>query len=311
MKALLWRLAGVLTLAVASAALTFVLMQAAPGDFLSEARLHPQLSDDTLATLRERYRLDRSAAHQFLAWILAIPQGDWGRSLARDLPVFPLLMDRGFRTLGLALGAHVLSWVLALGLSFAALRKPKGWLDRGLSMLAALLLSVPDAILALLSILLLTRLLPGGSPPGAAALCALLLALTPALWQQCREALRRAASLPFVEAARTNDLPPRLIWKSYVLPAAAPSLLPLAGLSIGSLLSSSLLIECIAAYPGLGPLLLDAVLSRDPHVVAGCILLSTLFWAAGSFAMDAAHWALDPRMRDAAVAGAIQGERRA
>jgi peptide/nickel transport system permease protein len=298
---LFFRFCGVLVLAVASAALAFVLLGAAPGDFLTEARLHPQISGDALEQLRARYQLDQPAGRKFAEWFLAILQGDWGRSLSRDLPVFPLLATRGLKTLMLTLGAQLAAWTLSLGLGFAVLRRPNGWLDRITSALSTLLLSVPDAVLALLTILFLTRFSQPGIPPVLAATIALVLALTPSLLKQTRDALVRAAKVPFVEAARTNDLPAPILWRFYLLPAAAPALLPLAGISIGSLLSSSLLIECIAAYPGLGPLLLEAVLARDPHVVAGCVFLSTLFWAAGSFAMDAVHWFIDPRLREEAL----------
>lgn len=303
MSFLVRRFCGMLALALASAALAFVLLEAAPGDFLSETRLHPQISEETLGQLRTRYQLDQPAGRKFFAWLLALAQGDWGRSFARDLPVFPLLVDRGGKTLTLALGAHGLAWIVALGLGLAALRRPGGWLDRSVSMLAAVLLSIPDAVLALLTILLLTSVLPQGFSPGVGALIALVASLAPSLWKQTRDALLRADALPFVEAARTNDLSRRLLWTYYLFPAAAPALLPLAGLSIGSLLSSSLLIECIAGYPGLGPLLLDAVLARDPYIVVGCIFLSTLLWAAGGLAMDVVQWRMDPRLRETATSG--------
>lgn len=298
MKHLVQRLAALGALAMASSMLTFLLLDAAPGDFLSDARLHPRISGETLAALRDRYALDQPVVQRYAAWLSGVARGDWGRSFAQDLPVLPLLSARAARTLALALTAQAIAWGLALGLGLLVAGRPDGWLDRLLQGSARSLLSLPEFVVALGAVLLFSRA-GAAQAPALPAMLALAAAVAPALWQQARAALLRAAAEPFVAAARSHGLPERIVLTRYVLPAAAPALLSLAGLSLGGLLSSSLLVECVTAYPGLGPLLLDAVFARDSFVVAGAVFLSTLLWASGSFLADVAQWWADPRLREA------------
>lgn len=296
MKRFAQRLGSLVALVLASSLLAFLFLEAAPGDFLSDAQLHPQLSEASLRALRDRYQLDQPVAIRYVHWLGGVAQGDWGRSLARDLPVLPLVASRATQTLILAGGAQAAAWILALALGWAAARRPGGALDRSLSLLASLLLSVPEIVLALAALLLMMKL-GAGQTPLAPAFIALVAATSPALWRQTRAALLRAAEEPFVEAARTHSISERIVWTRYLLPAAAPTLLSLAALSIGGLLSTSLLVECVTAYPGLGPLLLDAVFARDAYVVVGAVFLSTLLWATGSLLADLAQWFIDPRLR--------------
>jgi peptide/nickel transport system permease protein len=290
------RLASLCGLVMASSAFTFLLLEAAPGDFLSEAQMHPQMTESAIAALRERYGLDQPLGWKYATWLMGLWQGDWGRSLARDVPVGPLLWERAGRTASLTAAAQAVAWLVALALSTVCLRRPGGALDRALQGVCHILLSLPEIVIALLVLLAMVRGGAGTSPLWV-SLIALVLALAPALWRQVRTALLEAAEAPFVSAARDNEVPERIVIARYILPAAAPGLVALAGLSIGSLLSKSLLVECIAGYPGLGPLLLDAVLARDVFVVVGAVFLSTLLWAVGSLAADLLHVWVNPRLR--------------
>jgi peptide/nickel transport system permease protein len=83
----------------------------------------------------------------------------------------------------------------------------------------------------------------------------------------------------------------------YALPAAANPLISLFGFSIGALLSGSLLIEVVMSWPGLGPLLLEAILARDLYLVIGGVLFSTLFLVGGNLLADLLLYWADPRIR--------------
>ncbi|MBY0372484.1 MAG: hypothetical protein K2Q23_00735, partial [Bryobacteraceae bacterium] len=155
MKRFAQRLGSLVALVLASSLLAFLFLEAAPGDFLSDAQLHPQLSEASLRALRDRYQLDQPVAIRYVHWLGGVAQGDWGRSLARDLPVLPLVASRATQTLILAGGAQAAAWILALALGWAAARRPGGALDRSLSLLASLLLSVPEIVLALAALLLM------------------------------------------------------------------------------------------------------------------------------------------------------------
>src|SRR5205814_9387636 len=102
---------------------------------------------------------------------------------------------------------------------------------------------------------------------------------------------------PFLLAALGHGIPKRTLLYRYALPAAANPLISLLGFSIGMLLSGSLLIEAVMSWPGLRPLLLEAILARDPSVVIGGLLFSTFFLFGGHLFADLLLYWSDPSMR--------------
>jgi peptide/nickel transport system permease protein len=102
---------------------------------------------------------------------------------------------------------------------------------------------------------------------------------------------------PFIQAARARGVPWRRLLFRDALRAAANPLLSLLGLSIAALLSASLVVEAIMSWPGLGPLLLEAIAARDLHLVIGAVMCSTLLLLAGNFLADALLYLADPRLR--------------
>ena len=116
-------------------------------------------------------------------------------------------------------------------------------------------------------------------------------------------AVRDALRSPFIQAARAHGISRHRILMAYVLPAAANPLISLLGYSIGGLLSSSLLVEVIMGWPGLGSLLLESIFSRDVHVVIGATLVSALFLITGNVMSDLLLYAADPRASCGAMTG--------
>src|SRR5258705_87201 len=110
-----------------------------------------------------------------------------------------------------------------------------------------------------------------------------------------------ALQSPFLRGARAHGISRRRQLFGYALRAAANPLCSLFGASIASLLSMSLLTEIVMSWPGLGPLLLEAILARDLYLVIGPVMVSTLFLLAGNLIADLLLYALDPRIRTDAV----------
>ena len=100
-----------------------------------------------------------------------------------------------------------------------------------------------------------------------------------------------------VVAARGHGIPAARLLYRYALPMAANPLVSLAGVSVASLLSASLLIEVVMSWPGLGPLLLDAIMARDLYLIVAASLFSTIFLVLGNLAADVALLVVDPRIR--------------
>ena len=190
--------------------------------------------------------------------------------------------------------------------------------DRLLSWGTAMLLVIPDLALALGLLVLAVR--SGWFPTGGMAsvgfetlspfnklrdvalhmilpVTALVLSTLPLLFRHVRAAIADILDAPFLLAALGHGIPKRTLLYRYALPAAANPLISLFGFSIGMLLSGSLLIEVVMSWPGLGPLLLEAILARDLYVVIGGILFSTFFLVGGNLFADLLLYWADPRIR--------------
>jgi peptide/nickel transport system permease protein len=289
---------AVLTLVLSSAA-AFWALEAAPGNFATEAQAEGRIPQASIQEMRTRLQLDEPGVVRYWTWVKAAAAGDWGRSYATNEAVWPMLKARCWATLQLMSIAMGISWVLALGLGLLGLRRQQGWMERALESTGTVLLAIPDVVLVLGVALVYARLEQEFSI-GAAPAVGLSLCLIPGLCLQVRGALREANRASFVEGARLRGLPETVVVRRYVAPAAGPALAALAGMSVGMSFSASLLVECTLGYPGLGPLLLDSILARDTQVTLGAVLMATLLWTAGNLGGDLLHVAADPRLRRSA-----------
>ena len=298
--------------------LSFLLAELAPGSVFDEVRLDPRVSAATLAAMRDRYGLDRSLPEKYLDWLQSIPRGELGFSVAYNSPVGPLLWPRARNTLLLTLTATVLAWCIAVPVGTWAAHRKGGWVDRAAAGATTALLSVPDLLLGLGLLLLAVR--SGYFPPGGMVsldfaelgpwdkfkdvmshfllpVAALTLINLPVLVRHVRASLIDVLQSPFIQAARATGIPERRLLFRHALRAAANPLISLLGLSAAALLSASLVVETIMSWPGLGPLLIEAVAARDLHLVVGAVMCSTALLIAGNLAADGLLYLVDPRLR--------------
>jgi len=298
--------------------LTFLFTTLAPGNYFDEMRLNPQIAPETVAALRAQCQLDRPLPVRYLYWLNSVVHGEMGFSFAYNSAVAPILLARARNTLLLTIVATLLAWGIALPLGVWSAERRGRLPDRVLSLGTAALLVIPE--LGLVLGLLMFAVKSGWFPAGGMAsvefeglsfihkvrdlalhmtlpVVALVLSALPLLIRHVRAAVADVLDAPFLLAAQGHGLPKRTLLYRYALPAAANPLISLFGFSIGGLLSGSLLIEVVMSWPGLGPLLLEAILSRDLYVVIGGVLFSTLFLAGGNFLADMLLYWADPRIR--------------
>jgi peptide/nickel transport system permease protein len=308
---------GVLLLAGVSV-LSFLLVELAPGDFFGEMRLDPRMSEESVRALRARHGLDRPWPERYGRWVGSLLRGDLGFSFAYGQPVAPLFWPRARNTLLLTGTATALAWLLAVPLGVWWAGRRQGTARHVLAGFTALLLALPDLVIALALLLFAVRtgLLPAGgmvslgheqmSGAGrwrdlaahlALPVLALVLGALPVLLRHVRGAVAQTLDAPFVRAARAHGIAEGRILFRHVLPAAANPLLSLFGLSVAGLLSMSLLVEVVMSWPGLGPLMLEAILARDFHLVLAPVLASTVFLVGGNLVADLLLLAADPRIR--------------
>jgi peptide/nickel transport system permease protein len=318
MRYILRRLIQAALLLLGTSLLTFLFSALAPGNYFDEMRLNPQISPETVASLRAQYQLDRPLPVRYARWVSALIHGEMGFSFAYNSPVAPLLGVRARNTLLLTLTATLLAWAIALPLGIWSATCIGRWPDRVVSWATASFLILPDLVLALGLLILAVR--SGWFPTGglvsvgfetlstlskirdvaahmALPVAALVLSSLPILVRHVRAAVAEVLGAPFLRAAEGHGIPQRRLLYRYALRAAANPLISLFGFSIGALLSGSLLVEVVMSWPGLGPLLLEAILARDLYVVIGGVLLSTIFLVSGNFLADMLLYWADPRIR--------------
>jgi peptide/nickel transport system permease protein len=299
-------------------ALSFALLSLSPGNFFDELRLNPQISPDTVAALRVQFGMNHPWPVRYVRWVASGFRGDFGYSLSYHCPVGALLWPRMRNTLLLTSLATLLAWLIALPWGvLEALYRGK-WLARFGSVITATLLAIPELLLALLFLLFAARTgwFPSGGMFSAGAADAgasrelrdlamhlflpvvvLALGALPLLIRYVRSAIAGVLDSPFVEAARGHGISTSRILYRYALPAAANSLISLLGISIGALLSTSLLVEVVLSWPGLGPLAIEALLARDVYVVMAIVMLSAIFLVLGNLLADLLLYWSDPRIR--------------
>jgi peptide/nickel transport system permease protein len=299
-------------------ALSFALLSAAPGNFVDELRLNPQISADTVAALKTEYGIDKPWPARYLRWLESVFRGEFGYSLSYRCGVGTLLWPRVRNTLLLTGLGTLLAWMVAVPWGILEALHRDRLLDRVSSGVNAILLAIPELVLGLLLLLFAAR--TGWFPTGgmmstnsvdAASggkvrdllehlilpVLALALGAAPLLVRYVKASIAEVLQMPFIESAQALGISKTRIVVRHALPAAANSLISLFGFSIGALLSASLLIEVVLGWPGLGPLILESLLARDIYVVMAVVLLSSAFMVVGNLIADLLLYWSDPRIR--------------
>ena len=250
--------------------------------------------------------LDRPVPEQYLAFLLAVPRGDFGTSIRERRPAMGVVLERFWpATVELALAAALLSTLLAVPLGIVAATHKDRAADH-LSRIASLLLqSMPGFWLGLLLILLFAVELRGLLPAYGAGtwrhliLPAIALAAAP-LAQNAR--LIRAGMLEvlqqdYVRTARAKGVREGSILYRHALKNAAIPFITVTGLSLGFMLSGTIIIETVFAWPGLGRLIVQAVPGRDFPVIQAGVFVFGLIFVVVNLAVDLLYAVVDPRVR--------------
>lgn len=318
MRYLVRRIIHGLLLLVGVSVLCFLFSDLAPGSFFDEMKLNPQISSQTFTALRAQYGLDQPLAVKYLRWVESGVHGEWGYSFAYNLPVRSLLPVRARNTLVLTILSTALAWLIAIPVGVWSAWRCGKWEDRVAMGTTSILLSLPELVVAigLLFFVVRTRALPAGGMTSLdfdhlglwaktidlsrhliVPVAALVLTSLPIVVRHVRSSMIEVLNAPFIRAARGSGIGKARLLFGYALPAAANPLISLFGLSMAGLLSGSLLVEAITGWPGLGPLLLEATMSRDLYIVIGIVMLCAVFMIFGTFLADVMLVITDPRVR--------------
>jgi peptide/nickel transport system permease protein len=295
---LLRRLTAATLFVVVVSSSALLLARLAPGDATTPLFL-AHVDTATIARERARLGLDQPLLVQLGHWLVGVAHFDLGESSRFDRPVADLVRERAGRTAELAAVALALATCIGLPLGLLTGARPRSKLAAVVTPVSLALVACPPIVAALALLLLAVTtgwlsVAQGSLPVPALALA---LPIAAALERLQSQATADALTAPDLTAAAARGVPPgRLLW----IHAARQSLRPVLGvygIVIGSLFSGSLAVEAVTNWPGLGRLMLDAIVGRDLFLVAGCALLGAILIALGNLAADLIRAAVDPRVR--------------
>lgn len=305
------RLAYLAAVMLCAAAATFLMFELLPGS-LADAILGENATAEDIARLEAELGLDRPLAERFAAWLWHALQGDLGRSHITGEPVASAVAERLPVSIELMVLAQLAALAIALPLGTLAGYREGTRIDRIISGGAFGVLAVPHFVLGILLILVFAiwlRVLPAtGFVPFAAdplgnlrsmVLPTLTLALAeaPVYLRLLRSDLASTLREPFITVARAKGLSDRRILLTHALRPSSFSLITVMGINIGHLIGGAVVIETLFALPGLGRLLIEAIIKRDYPVVQGLVLFVAAAFVVVNLVVDALYALLDPRVR--------------
>jgi ABC-type dipeptide/oligopeptide/nickel transport system permease component len=286
------------------ATLVFVIMRLLPGDpaalMLSEAGGSAQ----AIAELRADLGLDDSLLVQYGRYIANLAQGDLGTSLFTRRPVAETIAEQLLSTIELAIAAMFVAISLGTTMGIAAAMRRGTWLDTFVTAISVTGISIPifwSAILLIWLFALILGWLPATGQGGFAHLIlpALVLGFASggAITRLVRAGLLEVLDQEFISTARAKGLCERTILSRHALKNAFIPVITVIGLQFGFLLGGTVVVETVFSRPGIGRLMLNAILWKDLPVVQGVVMLAALVYTLVNVAIDVAYAYLDPRIR--------------
>jgi len=312
-------LQALLTLLLASA-LSFVIIQLAPGDYVDTLRQNPKISPERIEELRRQFGLDKSWLEQFGLWLWRIlTQGDFGTSFVYQRSVSSLLWERVPATLLLAVSSLIVTWAIAIPLGIVAAVKQNQWVDRVLQVISYAGQGFPSFITALLLLILaqnLSPLVPVGDMTSInhaelnwfgkildigwhMILPTIALSITSfaGLQRITRGELLDVLRQDYIQTARAKGLPENRVIYVHALRNAINPLMTLLGFELAGLLGGAFIAEFFFNWPGLGRLTLQAVQAQDLYLVMASLVISAVLLSVGNLIADLLLKASDPRIR--------------
>jgi ABC-type dipeptide/oligopeptide/nickel transport system permease component len=325
------RVLGTIPVIILISLLVFMLVQFAPGD-PADLLLSDEATQEDIEAARERWGLNQPVYVQYWKFLVAALQGDLGTSFRYADPVLLMIGDRLPATIELAFFAILIAIVFGVPLGVWAGARPNSWVDNIGSFFGFFGISMPSFWFGIMLILIVSgflNLLPsaGRNTYGIAddpitgfyILDSILHWNWKAVWDGLSYIILPAIALgtnmlgilmrvtrssvlevmheDFVRTARAKGLSEhKVLWRHAVRNALIP-IITVVGLELGTLLSGSIIVETVFAWPGSGALLIDAINSRDYPLITGTVLSYTLMFVIINLSIDILYAAIDPRIR--------------
>ena len=302
------RFLQILIILIGISFLSFLLIFISPGDPVTSmyASTGMMPSEEVINETREELGLNRIFIEQYSTWLWNCLHGDFGNSFSMHKPVAELLLSRLLPTIQLSLLSLVI--MLAVSVPFGVLaavykEKPIDHLVRGISFFGVSMPNFWVGLLLLYVAALKLRLVPTVSTEGGfkqliLPTLTLAFAMSAKYTRQVRTAVLEELNQDYVTGARARGLSERTILWRHVFPNALLPLVTMLGLSLGSLLGGTAVVEVIFGYQGLGNLAVTAITAMDYPLVQGFVMWIALIYMAVNLVVDISYEFLDPRIRE-------------
>lgn len=316
-RVLLRRLVLALVTVWLAATLVFIALQALPGNLATQI-LGQDATPEAVASLNEKFGLNRPASERYVDWLAGAVQGDFGDSMVKQKPVVELV-GQGLRNSGLLAGIVILAGItlsLVLGVITALFRDR--WPDLLISMGSLIGMSIPEFTVATLLVLLFSirfTLFPavvtdGPNAPISALLdvvwlpaMALTIVMAAYIVRMMRTSLIDVLASEYVTMARLKGMSPSRVLLHHALPSALLPTLNVIAINIAWLVGGVVVVESVFNYPGLGTVMLDAVRDRDLPTLQFIAVVGAAVYVTVNLLADIGAVALNPRLRTTGKAG--------
>ncbi len=297
--------------------ISFFIIRLSPVDPLAELRLNPSISQETLDKEIKRLNLDKPIYIQYFSWAKSFIKGDLGYTSAGE-KVSVKLKERIPNTLLLTLVVIFMTWSVGVPLGILSAIKKESAFDRMLTILASIGMAIPSFFFAILMLIFAVK--TGWFPVGgltsynfndlslsgkildiAKHLCLPALVLftisLSGLQRQMRANMLEVLDSDYVKFARAKGLSEGKVIFKHALRNAVNPMITLLGFEFAGLLSGAALTEYVFQYPGLGRLILEAVMKSDINLVMASLMMGTIMLILGNLIADILLMLTDPRLR--------------
>jgi peptide/nickel transport system permease protein len=293
----------------------FTVLALAPGDPFSEMALNPNIPPEVQASLRQKFGLDDPVWQRYFRWLAAMFQGDWGFSFISRVDVDDLILGRVPVTLAVIGASQVVALLIALPVGIYSAARPYSWFDRIASTLAFVGFSLPTFFTGLLLILLFSIKLDWLPFVFRADIAAtgwqwwwehIRQAIMPVMvlglfqgasWTRyVRSAVLDVVRLDYVTTARSKGLRERAVILKHVVRNALIPVVTLVALTLPQVFGGAIVTEQIFRVPGIGSLLIDAILRNDTPVIMGVTFVLSCLVILFNLLADLLYAWLDPRI---------------
>ena len=304
------KLAEYVCILVAVSALIFFMIHLfSPTDPISVIVGGKGSTPEIIENARKKFYLDQPVWKQYLIWVQGILHGDWGVSYKYQTPVLESILSRAPVTLGLVIGASVLSVGAAIPLAVLSAVKKDRPADRIISILSLVLAAIPPFLLSLLMVFALSKAAPqypiaggyegvGGYLWRMLAPCiALACAKITITLKVTRQGMIEEMKKPYMMNVEAKGMPEsNRIWKHGLKNAVIP-VISILSVQIGAMIVGAVLVESVFSLSGIGSFLIDSIKASDYPVVQAIILMLVIVFLLASAAADGLYSLIDPRIR--------------